>query len=315
MSAERRLLLLAALLGVAVALYLGWNLRAPHGFILTLRAEKLAALLVVGAASGAATVLFQTLVQNRLLTPGIVGFDALYVFLQTLLVLMFGGALMAQVPPLALFTAQTACLMGAAMALFGWVLRRGAGDLIRLVLTGVILGVLLRGLADLVQRLLDPSEYAVLQQAGIASFGAIDPAALIVASVALGLGLAAALAMAPALDVAQLGRDTARGLGLAHDRVVLAGLAVVAALVAVSTALVGPVVFLGLLAAALAQRMVPGWRHALRLPAGALMGALILVLGQTLFERVLGLQSALSVVIEFLGGLVFLALVLQRRMP
>jgi len=42
-------------------------------------------------------------------------------------------------------------------------------------------------------------------------------------------------------------------------------------------------------------------------------GALILVAGQFLFERLLGQQSALEVVVEFFGGLVFLGLVLRRR--
>lgn len=313
MTAERRLIALGAVLVLAAVLYLAWNLRAPYGYILSLRVQRLAALMMVGAASGAATMVFQTLVRNRLLTPGIVGFDALFIFLQTLLVLLLGGVGFALLPPGGLFLLEAICLMAAALALFGWLLRKGAEDLIRLVLTGVVLGVLLRGLSGFGQRLLDPSEYAVLQQVSIASFGNVDSGALAISAVALMLALAAAMAMAPALDVAAFGRSSARSLGLAYDRTVLGGLAVVSALVAVSTALVGPVIFLGLLAASLAHATIPSWRHALRIPAGAMLGAVILVLGQFVFERVLALQSALSVVIEFAGGLVFLALVLQRR--
>jgi len=313
MTAERRLIALAGLLLAAAALYLLWNLRAPMGFILGLRAERLAALVLVGAASGAATMVFQTLIGNRLLTPGIVGFDALYIFLQTLLVMVLGGAALASVPVPLLFAGETACLMGAALGLFGLLLRRGAGDLIRLVLTGVILGVLLRGLAGFAQRLLEPSEFAVVQQASVASFNAVDGALLPYAGAALILALAGTLALAPALDVAALGRIPARTLGLGHDRLVMQGLALVAALVAVSTALVGPMAFLGLLAASLAQMLVRSHRHALLIPAAAMVGAVILVLGQIVFERLLGLQSALAIVVEFAGGLVFLALVLKRR--
>ncbi len=311
MTAERRLVGMGVLLLAAAALYLGWNLRAPMGFILGLRAERLAALVMVGAASGAATMVFQTLIGNRLLTPGIIGFDALYIFLQTLLVL--GGAGFAALAPPVLFAAETACLMGAALVLFGLLLRRGAQDLVRLVLTGVILGVLLRGLASFAQRLLEPSEFAVVQQASVASFNAVEAALLPYAGIALALSLAIALTLAPALDVAALGRIAARTLGLGHDRLVMAGLVVVAALVAVSTALVGPMAFLGLLAASLAQTLLRSHHHALLIPAAALTGAVILVLGQFLFERLLGLQSALAIVVEFLGGLVFLTLVLKRR--
>ena len=78
---------LGGLLVLAVALFLLWGLRAPVAFILSLRSEKLAALVLVGAATGAATVIFQTIAANRLLTPGIVGFDALFTVLAALALL------------------------------------------------------------------------------------------------------------------------------------------------------------------------------------------------------------------------------------
>ena len=310
--AERRLILTAGMLVLSCAAFLLWNLRAPMGFILSLRATKLAALLIVGAATGAATVLFQTVAGNRLITPGIVGFDALFVFLQTMLVLALGGAGYAALPVLPAFLIETACLAGAGMALFGLLLRRGAGDLVRLVLSGLILGVMLRGLSGFAQRLLEPSEFAVVQQASFASFGAVDRVQLLIAAPLLGLALLVAWRLSPRLDLALLGRDKAITLGLDFDRLVLGVLGLIAVMVAVSTALVGPVTFLGLLAAALAQALLRRPDHAALLPAAAGLGALILVAGQFLFERILGFQSTLAVIVEFLGGLVFLALVLKR---
>ena len=311
--AERRLIWLALALLLASALYLGWVMSSPYGFILSLRGVKLGALLLVGAAVGASTVVFQTMVGNRLLTPGIVGFDAMFVMIQTLLVLVLGGGGFATLPPLPLFAIEAGCLMLAGMLLFGTVLRLGAEDMTRLVLTGVILGILLRGLTGFIQRILDPSEFAIVQGASFASFGAVDPMQLGVAAAAFLLAMLGCLRLAPLLDVAALGRSYARSLGVNHDRLALAALAIVAALVATSTALAGPVTFLGLLAAGLATALLPSWRHRITIPAAAMLGALILVLGQFLFERLLGLQSTLAVIVEFLGGLVFLFLVLKRR--
>ncbi len=312
MPDRRRLIPLALMLTGLAALFLAWNLKAPVEFILTLRVGKLASLVVVGAAIGAATVIFQTLTENRLLTPGIVGFDALFVFIQTALVLLFGGSVQAAIPPLLQFIAEAACLVAVSLALFTLLLRRGAGDILRMVLTGVILGIFLRGLTSFAQRLLDPSEFAIVQQASIASFTAVNSQVLTIAGVTLILALGAALWLAPSLDAAGLGRQTARGIGLDHDKVVLAGLSLVALLVALSTALVGPVTFLGLIAASLAYRFCGTWRHAVLIPAAALIGAAILLAGQFMFERLLGLQSSLSVVVEFLGGLLFLFLLLRR---
>ena len=310
--ADRRLLSLWLGLILFCTGFLLWHLRAPYGFILELRATKLAALICIGAAIGAATVLFQTIAMNRLLTPGIVGFDALFVLMQTLLVTMFGGVGVAQIPGVLRFWIEAAVLMAAATALFGLLLRRGAADVTRMILSGVILGVLLRGLASMIQRLLDPSEFAVVQQAFFASFGRVDQGQLAAAAVLLAVTLACALRMAPALDVAALGRGPARGLGLNHDRVVIASLILIAAMVSISTALVGPITFLGLLAASLARTLTDTHRHAVLIPAAALIGAAILVAGQFVFERLLGQQSALAVVVEFFGGLLFLTLVLRK---
>lgn len=310
--AERRLIGLTAALALATALFLAWHLRAPVGLILSLRLEKLAALILVGAAVGAATVLFQTAAGNRLITPGIVGFDALFVFLQTVLVLSLGGVGFAGLPALPKFLIETGCLAIAATALFATLLRRGADDILRTILTGVILGVLLRGLANFAQRILEPSQYAVVQQATIASFVTTDERLLLIAGCALGLALVLAWRMAGHLDVAALGRSKALTLGLAYDRTIVAAMTLVSVMVAVSTALVGPVTFLGLLSASLAYRATGTHRHAVLIPAAALIGATILVAGQFVFERMLGYQSAMSVVVEFAGGLLFLALVLRK---
>lgn len=311
--AERRVIALSGLCLASALLFLTWNLRGPLDFILMLRADKLAALALVGAATGVATVLFQTVAGNRLLTPGICGFDALFIFLQTMLVLLLGGLGYAQLPGFTHFLFETAILMATGTALFGLILRRGAADITRMILTGVILGVFLRGMAEMTQRMLDPSEFAVVQQLTFASFGSVDRSQLAFAALVLILAVGAAFWMAPALDVAALGRTNARGLGLPHDRVILTTLAIVSALVAVSTALVGPLTFLGLLASSLARAVVDTHRHALLLPAAAIIGATILIAGQFVFERILGMQSNLAILVELFGGLLFLVLVLRRR--
>ncbi|MFV0335053.1 MAG: iron chelate uptake ABC transporter family permease subunit [Tropicimonas sp.] len=311
--AERRLAMLAGALVAASAVFLLWDLRAPYGFIFELRAVKLASLLVVGAAIGLSTVLFQTVTGNRILTPAIMGFDALFLLMQTLLVFALGGAGYVALLGPAKFLLETVVMMLAAMALFALLLGRARQDMHRMILTGIIFGVLFRSLTGFVQRLLDPSEYAVVQGAMFASFGAVDPAGLALATAVLGAACIPLVRLAGHLDVLALGRTGAIGLGLSHDRLVLGLLALVAALVSVSTALVGPITFLGLLVAALAHALVKGHRHAQLLPAAAMIAALTLVAGQILFERILHLQSTLAVIVEFLGGLFFLYLVLRGR--
>lgn len=313
---RRRLPVLPILVGVlllGVVLFLGWNLSGPVTYILHLRAVKLAALVLVGASIGMATVLFQTLTGSRLLTPGIVGFDALFVFLQTVLVVALGGLGYTILPPMTKFLAETGILIAAALMLFGLLLKDGARDMTRMILAGVILGVLLRGLAELGQRTLDPSAYAVVQQAAFASFNSVPKDQLAIAAIVLAIAAGLAMRLAGRMDVAALGEQTARSLGLNYRRTALQALALVAAMTAVSTALVGPITFLGLLAASLAHQVVRTHRHAVLLPAAGLIGAAILVYGQFVFERLLAMQSSLALLVEFAGGLLFLSLVLRRQ--
>ena len=84
-SEKRNLLLAALLLAAASALFMTLNARGMWDFVLPLRAAKLLAILLVAYAIGVSTLLFQTLTHNPILTPSLLGFDTLYVFLQTML--------------------------------------------------------------------------------------------------------------------------------------------------------------------------------------------------------------------------------------
>lgn len=315
---DRQAVTLASVLaGILVLSSLVWMFQGigggNRGFILHLRMVKLAGLIVVGVAIGVATVLFQTVAANRVLTPSIMGFDALYVLLQTALVAALGITGFASLPVMGKFLAEIAVMSALSAVLFGTLLGRGAKDIPRTILTGVILGVLFRSLGSFLARIMDPNAYAVVQSVSFASFGSVNAALLPLAGSITALAIAAALWLSPRLDVMALGRPAAISLGLRFERMVFATLALVAVLVSVSTALVGPVAFFGLLVAGLAHGLAPSARHAVLLPAAGLIGAAILVVGQTLFERLMGQTATLSVVVEFAGGIFFLFLLLKGR--
>lgn len=310
---ERRLILLGALLAVAGLAFMTLGAKGSWAFLLPLRGTRLAALALVGAGVGVATVLFQTASGNRILTPSIMGFDALYLLIQSTLVFTLGGVGYAALDPRLKFLAETAGMMAAAWLLFAGLLGRGRGDLHRMLLVGVIFGVLFRSLSNLVERLIDPNEFSVLQGVSFARFNAVNVELLAVSAGLSAIAFAFAWAWRRELDVAALGRETAIALGVEHERLIRRTLLLVALLVSASTALVGPVAFLGLLIASLAHLVVGAPRHTLILPAAALIGALTLVAGQTVFERLLGLAGTLSVVVEFAGGLLFLFLLLRKR--
>lgn len=286
---------------------------AGRAFIFKLRLTKLAGLVTVGAAVAVGTMIFQTVAANRVLTPSIMGFDALYVLLQTALVAFFGVATLTDLSAYTKFLAEVAILCLLATLLFGTLLANGARDIPKMILTGVILGVLFRSLSGFLARIIDPNTYAVVQSLQFASFNSINADLLPLAGGICLIVILAAWKIGPSLDVLALGRNVAIPLGLPYPMMVVLALALVSVLVAVSTALVGPVAFFGLIVAGLTYGLAQTARHRVTLPVAALIAANILVGGQFLFERLLGQQSTLSVVVEFLGGLFFLSLLLRGR--
>ena len=310
MTYPRLLWLFAACVLVLVA-SLTVGLRGNIAFVLELRAVRLVALVEVAVAIAVSTVVFQTVTGNRILTPSIMGLDALYVFGQTLLVFSLGAIGYAAIDPTWKFLGDALVLAVLAGCLLFPVLGLRA-DLNLMLLAGVVLGVLFRSLSTLLARLIDPNDFAVVQDASFADFNTLRTELTLISGIVIAVATIAVWRLRHALDVMALGRDAAIGLGIDWKRTVAISLALVVALVAVSTALVGPVAFLGLLVVAIAERLVGTQRHAVLLPGAVLVAILVLAGGQMLLQHALGGASSLGIVIEFAGGLVFLLLLLSK---
>lgn len=311
-SRPRAVLLVLFLLAlVSAALFLTLGARGSWSFVLSFRGVRLLALCTVAFAIAVSTVLFQTITENRILTPAIMGFDALFVLVQTMLVFALGQSALVEIDPLWRFAVNVAVMAGFSWALFRWLFLREMHSLHELVLVGIVLGILFRSLANFLQRILDPNAFQVLQDTLFASFSRADTALLGLALALIGATSLVLWRIGHRFDVLALGRSHAISLGVDHHRTVMVLLVCVSVLVSVSTALVGPVTFFGLLVASLARALVGDSRHRFVLPAAVLLAIVTLVGGQTILERVFRFDTALSIIVEFLGGLVFLLLVLR----
>jgi len=196
--------------------------------------------------------------------------------------------------------------------LYRWLFIGAERSLHLLVLVGIVFGVFFRSLSGFMQRVLDPNEFAVLQDSLFASFNSIDPTLLAISAVIIGAVTVIGLRLMHTFDVLSLGRAAAISLGVDYKRTVTIILVLVSVLIAVSTALVGPVMFFGLLVAALAHYLTGSGKHAHVLPAAILIAIICLVGGQVVLERLFAFDTALSIIIEFLGGIVFIGLILKR---
>lgn len=309
-----RLGALAAAAAALCALYLTLSVN-PRFFaqIMALRLPRLAALLVAAVAISASSVVFQTLIRNRVVTPCLLGMNSLYVLIHTAVVFAFGtGSLFAR-SPLAAFGLDIA-VMGAASALIYWKLfERTGGSVLYVLLIGTVLATFFSSVQEALVRAMDPNDYEALLSTLVASFTSVNSQVL-----PLGAALLAALALAlrrdlALLDVIALGRETATSLGVDYRGSLMRLLVGVALAIAVATALVGPLSFLGLITANIARELMRTFRHALLIPAASLAGIAVLAAGELAVEHAMHFTVPVSVFVTLAGGAYFLWLVLSSR--
>ncbi|MTB87233.1 iron chelate uptake ABC transporter family permease subunit [Aeromicrobium senzhongii] len=300
---------------IALTVIAGFLFADTHGyadFVVPLRVRRLVALVLVGWAIALSTVLFQTVTGNRILTPALMGFDALYVLVQTVVVFAFSASLLNATDTRLQFVLETLLMLGFALTLFRWLFSSGRYELHVLILVGMVFATLFRSIAAFLQRLIDPSEFQVLQNLMFASFTTVDEDLVWVTAAVVAVATVLVVRRLRVYDVLALGAGPATSLGVDHRRETTRVLALVAVLVSGSTALVGPITFFGLLVAHLAYQLAGTHRHAVVLPMAGLSAVICLVGGQFVLERLLEVTTTLSVVIELVGGLTFIALLIRR---
>lgn len=160
---------------------------------------------------------------------------------------------------------------------------------------------------------MDPNEYDSLLASLVASFSNVNSSVilfslLVMAAVIFFLRKELAL-----LDIITLGRQQAINLGVDYDRTIRRLLLGVTLFIAVATAMVGPISFLGLIIANLSRQLLKTYRHSQLIPGSALFGMIVLVGGQTFVEHVYSYSVPVSVFITVFGGIYFLYLLLKER--
>ncbi|MBP2413394.1 iron complex transport system permease protein [Arthrobacter stackebrandtii] len=308
------LLVLAA--GFAFGL-LAWGNPMPVGSdgfwrIAQMRGTSVVVMAVVAVCQAMATVSFQTATNNRIITPSIMGFESLYIAVQTGAVFFLGAAGVTAVQGVPQFVLQIFIMVGLSMALYGWLLSGKYGNLHVMLLVGIIIGGGLGSVSAFMQRLLTPSEFDVLTAR---LFGSVTNADVSYLPIAIPLCVGAGVLLllnSRRLNIIALGSDTATGLGLNHRREVMRVLFLVSILMATSTALVGPMTFLGFLVATLAYQLADTFDHRLVFPIAALVGFVVLSGSYFVMKNVFYAEGVVSIIIEVVGGSVFLFFILRK---
>lgn len=312
MNNKSRIIILAVVAAALTAGYIFWDLGPNWDYALPRRVIKIVAIIVVGCAIAFSTVIFQTVTNNKILTPSILGLDSMYMLIQTGVIFIFGSTHIMIMNKNLNFLITLAAMLIFASLLFKFMFKKNR-NIYFLLLIGIIFGTLFGSMSSFMQVLIDPNEFQIIQNKMFASFNNVNTDLLTLAIILMIAAMIYFMRFLKYLDVMSLGRDQAINLGVDYDFVTKRVLIVVTVLISISTALIGPITFLGLLVANVAYQFIKSYQHKHILPGAMLISVIALVGGQFIVERIFTFSTTLSVIINFVGGVYFIYLLLKEN--
>ncbi|MFJ6983750.1 MULTISPECIES: FecCD family ABC transporter permease [unclassified Streptomyces] len=282
--------------------------------IWSVRLPRTALALATGAALGLSGSLMQALTRNPLADPGILGVSAGAAFAVVLSVGVLGiGSVYGYI-----WFAFAGALGASVLVYVLGGLGRSGSTPVKLALSGVAVTSVLFSLTSAIA-LTDPDALNRYRFWSAGSLANQDTDVLLRVLPFLAVGALLALASAPSLNSLALGDDVATSLGLRLGLVRVQGVVAVTLLTGGAVAVIGPVVFVGLvvphIARVLAQYAGLGPDHRWLLPLSAILAPCLLlaadVVGRVV-DRPVEIQA--GVLVAFIGGPFFIALVRRRRL-
>lgn len=313
-SLKQKIWILSGLVAAAVLIYQFLLIDTRFfEFALRIRTPKLLVMVVAAFCIGSASIVFQSLIQNTIVTPCLLGMNALYILIHTVIVFVMGSTSIFVTSKFFSFSIDMVVMGAVAMLIYGVLFRKTKGNVLYILLAGSVLATLFGSITSTLQRVMDPNEYDTLQNSLIASFHRVNEGILLFAVLTI-LGILFLLRKELALlDVITLGKAQAINLGVDYDKTVNRLLLGVTLFIAIATAMVGPISFLGLVIANLARQLLRTYRHSYLIAGTVLIGTITLLAGQTLIEHVFQFSANISVFINVGGGIYFLYLILKNR--
>lgn len=313
----KRLVILALIVLVAIVFYLLINSHPEKPklflYIMKLRLPALICMVIASISIGVSTLIFQSIVNNRIVTPALLGMNSIYTFLHTAVVFVLGTGSTFYLNANLAFAVDLV-LMGSVATLIYWYLFQKTGhNILYIMLIGTVLSSLFGSVQSTMIRVMDPNEYDALLGTLVADFNNINGEIIIFAILALGAIAFLLRKELVLLDVITMGRNQAINLGVDYDNTIRKLLFGVVLCMAVATATIGPVSFLGLIVANLSRQILKTYKHTHLILGASLLGMLALIGGQLVAQHIFHFTVPVSTFVTIAGGLYFLYLLLLKK--
>ena len=304
---------LIAIIIVAAFLFIGVKFHNYKllRYAMKLRIPKVIAMIITAFAIGAATIIFQSVINNTIVTPCLLGMNALYTFIHTSVVFVLGSGSILFTNDNPSFLVDLVLMGIIATVVYSWLFKMTGHNVLYVLLVGTVLTSFFSSIQSTLTRVMDPNEYDTLLTSLVASFSNINSGIIIFSVIILALIVVIFRKELALLDVITLGKEQAINLGVNYDRCIRRLLLAVTLCIAVATAMVGPISFLGLIIANISRQLLKTYRHTQLIAGAALIGVIALIGGQFIVERVFVYSIPISVFITVAGGIYFLYLILK----
>ena len=282
-------------------------------YSMKIRTPKLIAMMITAYAIGSAAIVFQSIINNTIVTPCLLGMDALYTMIHTILVFILGSGSALVVNANCSFLIDLVIMGVTATIIYSYLFKKTKHNVLYVLLIGTVLTSLFSSIQSTMTRIMDPNEYDTLLTTLVASFSNVNSEIMILSITVLLIVAIALRKELYILDVLTLGKEQAINLGVDYDASIRKLLLGVTLYIAVATAMVGPLAFLGLIIANLSRQLLRTYRHTQLISGSVLFGMIILIGGQLIVEKIFVYAIPVSVFITLFGGMYFLYLLLRRR--
>ena len=313
MGYKKKTAILAVVALLLALLYIFYDLTGNIDYILPRRIMKVVAIILTGGAIAFSTTIFMTITNNRILTPSIMGIDSLYLLTQTFIVFIFGSKSLVMMNSQINYLLSIGVMVIFSLVFYRLLFKGENNNIYFLLLIGMILGTFFSSFTSFMQVLIDPNEFMVAQDKMFASINNVNTNLVYLSIVLILVVVLYFIRFYKYLDVLALGKDHATNLGVPYDYVVKRLLIVVAILISIATALIGPITFLGLLVVNIAYEFMKTYRHLYLILGSVLISIIALLGGQFIVEKVFTFETTLSVIINFVGGVYFIYLLLKEN--
>ncbi|MBQ7794177.1 MAG: iron chelate uptake ABC transporter family permease subunit, partial [Clostridia bacterium] len=205
-------------------------------YAMKIRIPKVIVMLISALAIGGASIVFQSIINNTIVTPCLLGMNSLYTLIHTAVYFFAGSASFLAVNSNAAFAVDLVLMGIVATVIYSYLFKKTKHNVLYVLLIGTVLTSFFSSIQNTLTRVMDPNEYDALLSTLVASFSNVNSEIIILSVVVLLILVFALRKELALLDVLTLGKDQATNLGVDYDKCIRRLLLGVTICIAVATA-------------------------------------------------------------------------------